>query len=130
MAYALFMMSYTPQKFRIPGLPTWLLSAYFLVVLITLPLSRGEVVWYSYSTFFDLIAFLMIFFVFFMNLIKFKENKSMESFLVTTSFLFLSLFHFLHIFSFTSEWMYVFAHISMIASFLSLLSVVIRVKNK
>jgi hypothetical protein len=129
-AYALFMFSYIPKKFKISNLPIWLLSIYFIVVLITLPLGRGEVVWYSYSVFFDLIAFLMIFFVFFMNAMNFSENKNTESFLVIISFLFLSLFHLIHIFSFVSGWMYVLAHVSMLISFISLLSVVIKVKRK
>jgi magnesium-transporting ATPase (P-type) len=124
------MLAYTPQRFKIPNLPIWLLSIYFLVVLVTLPLERGEVVWYSYSIFFDLIAFLMLVFVFFMNAINFNENKSAEPFLVTMAFVFLSLFHLIHIFSSLSGWMYVFAHISMIISFLLLLSVVVKVKKK
>jgi hypothetical protein len=129
-AYALLMLAYIPQKFKIQNLPIWLLSIYFLVVLVTLPLGRGEVVWYSYDQFFNLIAFLMMVFVSFINFINFSENKSMDSFLVTMSFLFLSLFHLLHIFSFISGWMYVFAHMAMIVSFLSILSVIARVKKK
>jgi hypothetical protein len=129
-AYALLMLAYVPQKFKIQNLPTWLLSIYFLVILITLPLRSGDVVWYSYSVFFDLIAFLMMMFVFFINLVNFSENKTMDSLTVTASFIFLSLFHLFHIFSFVSEWMYVFAHISMLISFSLLLYVVIRVKKK
>lgn len=129
-AYSLLMLAYIPQKFKIKNLPTWLLSVYFIVVLITLPLGRGEIVWFSYSLFFDLIAFLMLVFIFFINLTNLNENKGMNNLLVTMSFIFLSLFHLLHIFSFISGWMYVLAHFSMLISFLILLSVVIKVKRK
>jgi hypothetical protein len=129
-AYSLLMLAYIPQKFKIKNLPTWLLAIYFIVVLITLPLGRGEVVWFSYSSFFDLIAFLMLAFIFFMNLTNLNEKKGMSNLLVTMSFIFLSLFHLLHIFSFINGWMYVFAHLSMLISFLVLLSVVIKVKRK
>jgi len=129
-AYALLMMAYIPQKFKIPNLPIWLLSIYFLVILITLPLRSGEIVWYSYSIFFDLIAFLMMIFISFINFINFNENKSIEPLIVTMSFFFLSLFHLIHIFSSISGWMYVYAHVSMLISFILLLSVVIKVKKK
>jgi len=129
-AYALLMLAYIPQKFRLQNLPTWLLSIYFLVILVSLPLSRGEIVWYSYSEFFDIIAFLMMLFVSFINFINFSENKTSDSLLVTMAFTFLALFHLIHIFSFVSGWMYVFAHISMLISFTLLLSVVVKVKRK
>jgi hypothetical protein len=129
-AYALLMMAYIPQKFKLPNLPVWLLSIYFTIILITLPLESGGVAWYSYSIFFNLIAFLMLMFVSFINFTNFSKNKSFEPFLVTASFFFLSLFHLFHIFSSINGWMYVFAHIAMLISFILLLSVVVRVKKK
>jgi len=129
-AYALFMMSYMPKKFALPNLPTWLMALYFLVVLITLPLGRGDANWTSYSMFFDFISFLMLIFIAFVNFINFSDAKALDSLKVTAAFLLLSMFHLFRIFSFISGWMYVFAHLSMLASFVLLLSVVIRVKKK
>jgi hypothetical protein len=129
-AYALIMLAYIPQKFKVPNLPIWLLSIYFFVILISLPLRSGEIAWESYYEFFNLVAFLMVIFISFMNVTNLSENKSMNPFLVTVAFIFLSMFHLLHVFSFISGWIYVFAHIFLLISFLSLLSVVVRVKKK
>ncbi len=129
-AYALFMSAYLPKKFKIPKLPLIIFLTYFLVVLISLPAAEGNRVWYTYHEFFHLTAFIMVVFVLFRNIINFSEKKNINSFLVVAAFIFLSLFHLLHIFSIISYWMYVFAHISILISFLSLLFMLVRVKNK
>jgi hypothetical protein len=133
LAYTLFMLAYIPKKFKIPNLPLYVFLIYFFIIFISLPMGSREVDWSSYHDFFHLTAFLMLVFVSFMNLANFSENKGLNPFLVTAAFIFLSLFHLLHLFSFVNGWMYVFAHIAMLISFTSLLSVVIgivRVKSK
>lgn len=129
-AYSLFMMAYLPKKFALPNLPTWLMALYFLVVLVSLPLGRGETNWTSYSVFFDFISFLALIFIAFVNFINFNEGKTLDSLKVTAAFLLLSIFHLLHIFSFINGWLYVLAHLSMLTGFVLLLSVIIRVKKK
>jgi hypothetical protein len=133
LAYTLFMLAYIPKNFKMPSLPIYVFLIYFFIIFITLPMESREVDWFSYHGFFHLTAFLMLVFVSFMNIANFSENKSLNPLLVTAAFIFLSLFDLLHLFSFISEWMYVFAHVSMLISFTLLLSVVIgivRVKSK
>jgi hypothetical protein len=130
MAYSLFMIAYLPKNFKLPNLPFWLLSAYFFVILVSLPFNNGMMSWQSYSGFFDLIAFLMLIFVSFMNVLNYDQNRNMDSLLVTGSFFLLSLFHVVHIFSQLNEWMYVLAHLSLLASFSVLLFVMVKVKGR
>lgn len=128
-AYAMFMYAYIPKKFRIQNLPNWLIALYFIVILVTIPLRMDDTVWYSYSGFFDLIAFLMLGFVTLINIINYSEKKSTESMMVVLSFAFLSAFHLLRIFFSINGIMYVLAHLSMLASFVLLLYVVTKVKK-
>lgn len=130
LAYALFMLAYTPKNFKLPNLPFSISLIYFIIILITLPLTKGDIAWYTYHSFFHLIAFLMLAFVSFMNIINFSEKENLNSFLVAAAFTLLALFHLLHMFSFISGWMYVSAHLSMLIGSILLLSVVVRVKSK
>jgi hypothetical protein len=129
-AYSLFMISYLPAKFKLPNLPLWLLCAYFFIIFVSLPITNGIMSWQSYSGFFDIIAFLMLLFVSFVNILNYDEKRSLDSMLVTASFVMLSLFHVIHIFSQLNGWMYVLSHISLLASFSLLLFVMIKVKGK
>lgn len=133
LAYTLFMLAYIPKNFKMPSLPIYIFLIYFFIIFITLPIENGQVDVSSYNGFFNLTAFLMLVFVSFMNLANFSENKGLNPFLVTASFIFISLFHLFHLFSFVSGWVYVLAHVAMLISFTSLLSMVIgivRVKSK
>ena len=130
MAYSLFMISYLPAKFKVPNLPLWLFCAYFFIILVSLPLTNGMMSWQSYSGFFDMIAFLMLLFVTFINVLNHDEKRTLDSMLVMAAFLLLSLFHLIHIFSQISEWMYVLSHLSLLASFTILLFVMVKVKGK
>ncbi len=128
-AYGLFILAYIPQGLKLSK-NFVLLSMVFLFLIASILLIRaGNVLWYSYHEYFHITALLMMVFITFRTIVNYSENKGLNSFLVVVSFSFISLFHLLHLFSFISGWMYVFAHISMLIGFGSLLFMVLRVKK-
>ncbi len=129
-AYALFIFAYKPKDFQFSRIFTFLFIGYLILTLILLPTKQSQRLWYSYHEYFHLTALLMMIFVSFRNIVNYIEKKSLNSLLVAASFSFISLFHLLHLFSFISGWIYVFAHISILIGFTSLLFMVLRVKNK
>jgi hypothetical protein len=130
LAYAMFIYAYTPKKFWPKGLPKMLASLYFVIVIVALPIRSGNIVWYNYSGFFDIVAFLMLGFVTFLNFMNYREKKGKESLIVVVSFALLAGYHFIRLFLSINSSSYVLAHLSMMASFVLLLSVVTKVKGK
>ena len=128
-AYTMFLFAYKVEKFKYSTILIPLFIGYLLLILLTLPSTESIHLWQTYHEYFHLIAFLMTVFVAFRNVLNYTEKKNLNSFLVMISFSFISLFHLFHLFSFVSGWMYVFAHISMLIGFSSLLVMVLRVKK-
>jgi hypothetical protein len=128
-AYILFMITYKPENFKFSKLIIFGFLIYMIALFVFLPTQESHVVWYSYHEHFHLTALLMIIFVTFRNAVNYNEKRSSNSLLVTISFGFLALFHLFHLFSPLSEWMYVFAHISMLTGFSCLLFMLLRLKK-
>jgi hypothetical protein len=129
-AYGLFILAYIPHGLK-SSKNFVLLSMVFLFLIASILLIRsGDFLWYSYHDYFHITALIMLIFITFRTIANYSEKKGLNTFLVVISFSFISLFHLLHLFSFISGWMYVFAHISMLIGFSSLLFMVVRVRNK
>lgn len=127
--YSLLALAYFPEKNRIPvyilmlGL---LLSA--IVVFVGTP--RPEILlWYTYNQYFHLLSLLILSFVLFRVFINSLNSKTSDSFLVTAGFFGIAAFHVFQFFAYLSPWTYVFAHIFLIAGYLSFLSMLIKVKR-
>ena len=128
-AYILFILAYKPENFKFSSFFIIGFLIYLALIALSLPTEREGRVWYTYHEYFHLTAMIMIIFITFRNILNYAEKKNLNSFLVMVSFGLISLFHLFHLFSFVSGWMYVFAHISILIGFSSLLFMVLRVKK-
>jgi len=129
-AYALFIMAYARKQAGFSKIFTATLVAYLVLVAASVPAKNGQMLWYSYSEYFHLISLAMLVFVSFNNILHYKEKKSLNSLLVVFSFGMISLSHLFFLFSSVGGLMYVLAHTSMLAGFIALLTMVMRVTKK
>jgi len=128
-AYVLFINSYLSKNSKFHKIFITIFSVYFLVIISFLSLNDDYKLWYSYHEYFHLASLIIMIFISFKNVLNYNEKRSLNSFLVMISFMLISIFHLLHLFSFISGWMYVFAHISVLSGFITLLIMLLRVKK-
>jgi hypothetical protein len=127
--YVSLAFAYTPEKNKTP---LFILIFVLLLSIIPILLStpRSEILlWYSYHQYAHLLSFIIAGYILFRVFINFMESKDSNSFLVFLGFTGIIVFHILHIFSYITPWMYVFAHISLIIGYLSLLAMLIKVRH-
>ena len=112
------------------------LFAYVLLFFINLPDRKGSEfyalapLFFIQSPQFNLFAIVLLVFIAARNVFNFFKTKTQESFLVMFAFLMIFLFHvFLFLMPFGVE-LYLVAHIFLIAGFLSLLAMLVRVTKK
>jgi len=109
--------------------------AYLFLVMINLPKQDERFylfvpVWFISDIGFHSVALLLLFYVALRSVYNFFKVKSEGAFLVMFAFLMIILFHvFLLLMPFGIE-LYLFAHVFLIAGFLSLLAMLIRVTRK
>jgi len=129
MAYILFILAYGSESPKFSKGMLLFFVLYVILIAKFVPISGECNVWESYHGYFHLTSMIMLIFVSFRNVANYFEKKSLNSLLVMNAFIFISLFHVFHLFVFISGWMYVFAHISMLIGFSSLLLMVLRLKK-
>lgn len=129
-AYILFITAFTRVEFKFLKYLLLALVGYIILIVSFMPIKEDIDLWITYHNYFHMTALIMMIFISFKNFVYYSERRSLNSLLVAVSFSFISLFHLFHLFSFVSEWMYVFAHISLLTGFLILLMMVLRVKKK
>ncbi len=125
-AYFFFILAYKDEGSNTFNILIILFFGYLAFIILLLALIQHYMLWYFYSEYFHLIGLAMIVFVVFRTIINYNERRDLNSFLVMMSFILISLFHVFYLFSFTSEWMYVLSHLSLLAGFVSLLVMVSR----
>jgi hypothetical protein len=127
--YTLLASTYTSEKSRKPSLILIFLLLFSTIIILVGEPRNEPLVWCSYHQYFHLLSFLILGYILFRVLINFSEAKDTNSFFVVLGFAGIIIFHILHIFSYFTPWTYVFAHISLIIGYLSLLAMLIRVKH-
>jgi hypothetical protein len=126
--YSLLAMVYTSEKSRIPSF-ILIFILLFSLMLVLIGIQYQPLVWYTYHQYFHLLSFLIIGYILFRVLVNLSKSKDINPFLVVLGFIGIITFHILHFFSYFTPWMYVFAHISLIIGYLSLLAMLIRVRH-
>jgi hypothetical protein len=129
-AYMFFVVAYTDEYENFSKRFVPLFIIYIALLFAIIPLSGSKVLWYSYNEYFHLTAFLLLIFLSFKNLVNYEEKKATNALIVTVGFGSIALFHLLHLFVFLNEWIYVFAHVFILIGFVSLLTMIMRVKRK
>jgi len=108
--YALLTMIYLPEK------------AKFLPLLIP--------VWTKGFPYFQILSFFLLSYITFRSVINFVKKKNLNTFLVFLAFGGIALYHLLLFFTFFGKIIYVVAHFSLLAGFVSLLIMLLRVRKK
>ena len=130
LAYIMFIFAYEHEKIKFSKIFSLLFVGYLILISALLGLQRSYKIWHSYSEYFHLTALIMLLFVSFRAFINFDEKRNASSFLVMTSFGFIALFHLLYMLSSVNRWMYVFSHVSLLAGFITLLFMVVKVRSR
>lgn len=86
--------------------------------------------WYKGFPYFHITSFFIMMYVTFHGFVNYFMKKSINAFLVASSFGLITLFHLFMFFSSYSEWFYVAAHFSLLLGFLSLLTMLIRINRR
>ncbi len=107
-AYGLLVMMYLPEKLRFP---------------IFLP------VWFNGFPYFHVLSFFLISYVIFKSASNYVLNKNSNALLVLVAFTLMGLYHLLSLFTSLNEIMYVFAQLSLLSGFVSLLIMLTRVNK-
>jgi len=128
-AYFLFIIAYSEKYINFSKMLLISFVAYLLAIITFMPMKEDAFLWYSYSGYFHLTAFIMLTYVSLKNIAYYTKTRRFNSFLVAFSFSMISLFHLLHIFASISGWVYVLGHIFLLIGFISLLSMVLHVKH-
>lgn len=127
--YSLLMLAYTFEKIKIPKyILTFVLLFSALLIIAAVPSSQ-LLIYDTYDQYFHLLSFLIVGYILFEILIHFSESKNITSLLVVLGFSGIFVFHILQFFAYFTYWLYVFAHISLIVGYLSLLAMLIKVKH-
>lgn len=111
------------------------LAAYLFLVMINLPKKDDRLymfvpLWFISSSQFHLVALMFLIYISARTVFNFFKVKTEDAFLVMLAFLMITLFHvFLLLMPFGVE-LYLVAHVFLIAGFLSLLTMLIRVTRK
>jgi hypothetical protein len=111
------------------------LVGYLLLVFMYLPKINKLFVlyvpiWYASFDKFHIISFVLIMYVIIRSLINSFRKKNLDSYLVTFAFISLAMFHLLLLLMSFSQSMYIIANLLLIAGFLSLLYMLVRVNRK
>jgi len=128
-SYIMFLFVYGTRDFKISKILILAFVAYLLIIISLEILENTHKLWYSYHEYFHLISLVMMIFISFKIFINYYNNRDINSFLVLFSFIFILLFHLFLLFSFMNEWIYVFAHISLLIGFSLLLIMILKVKK-
>ena len=86
-------------------------------------------VWYKGFPYFQIFAFFLLSYVVFRSAVNFARKKSLNTFLVFSAFGLIGLYHLLLFFTAFSKILYVLGHFSLLAGFLALLIVLLRVRK-
>jgi len=109
-------------------------TAYVLFVLMYLAEDLGVPIlippWYKGFPYFHITSFFLLSYVVFRNATNYAIKRNKNSFLVTLGFALIAGYHFLLFFTSFSKIMYVLAHLSLLAGFISLLAMLVRVTRK
>lgn len=127
--YTLLASTHLHEKSKAPTyILTFILLFSALLTFTGIPPSE-LLMWYAYHQYFHLLSFLIVGYILFRVFINFSESRDRNSLLVVLGFTGIIVFHILHFFSYFTPWMYVFAHISLIVGYVSLLAMLIRVRR-
>jgi hypothetical protein len=121
-AYCLLAYTYLPERVKFP---------------ILIPF------WYSAFPYFNVLSFFLISYIAFRSFINFVSKKTLNSFLVTLAFGGIGLYHFFLLFTsfgnivylipnfsfMLGKFLYILAHLSLMAGFISLLAMLVRVNR-
>lgn len=127
-AYTMLIFAYSDENVKLSQLFIALFLVYLLFIAGFLTVKRSFRVWYSYAEYFHLTSLVMMIFILFRTFANYHGEKSMNTFLVMLSFLFVAVFHASYLFSFIGK-LYVFAHMSLLGSFFVLLGMTLRVRK-
>ena len=89
----------------------------------------GFLITSNYYVYFNILLLFLISFVAFKTVANYFSRKSADSALVAAGFVLIALYHGLQLFTFADKIVYVLANISLVAGFLSLLIMLIRVNR-
>jgi len=109
-AYAMLAFSYMPDKAR-------------KLVPIMIPF------WYTGFPYFNILSFFLLSYTIFRSILNYASRKNLNSLLVMAAFSLIGLYHLLLFFTSFSKVVYVAAHLSLILGFLSLLTMLTRLKK-
>lgn len=127
--YTLLTLTHLPKKSKIPS-SIFIFILLFSAILVFKGVPESELLmWYTHHLYFHLLSILIVGVVLFKVFINFLTSKDLNPFLVTLGFSGIIIFHISHFFSYFTPWMYVFAHISLIVGYSSLLAMLIRVRH-
>lgn len=107
--YALLTMMYLPEKSK------------FLPLLIP--------VWFKGFPYFQIAAFFLVSYIIFRSAVNYVKKRNLNTFLVLAAFTAIGLYHLLLFFTFFGKIIYVIAHFSLLAGFLALLIMLLRVRK-
>jgi len=108
---------------------------YFLLCLVYIPkewkfLPLFLPMWWKGFPYFHISSLFLVSFLIFRSTSNWFVKRTRNSMLVFLSFLLIGFYHLLLFFTSFSEWMFVLAHLSLVAGFLSFLYMLIRVGKK
>jgi hypothetical protein len=127
--YTLLASAYFSDKTKMPIIVLLALFA-FTAILISGGIPRNELlVWYVYHQYFNMLAFLIVGYIFFRVSANFSESKNTNSLLVAAGYFGILFFHILHFFSYFDPTTYALAHLFLIGGYLSLLAMLLRVRH-
>ncbi|MBI2542715.1 MAG: hypothetical protein HYW24_00820 [Candidatus Aenigmarchaeota archaeon] len=130
LAYLMFIFAYEHEDVRLSKIFALLFIAYLILISLLLAMQRSYKIWHSYSEYFHLTALMMLVFISFRALTNFYDKRNLNSFLVVMSFGLIAGFHLFYLFSSVDALVYVIAHGSMLAGFITLLAMVATVRKK
>ena len=86
-------------------------------------------VWFKGFPYFQIVSFFVLSYIVFRSAVNFATKKNLNTFLVFAAFGAIALYHLLLFFTFFGKIVYVVAHFSLLAGFLSLLIMLLRVRK-
>ncbi len=107
-AYGLLVMMYLPEKLKFP---------------IFLPL------WFNGFPYFQIVSLFLLSYVIFRSTANYVLNRNSDALLVMLAFTLMGIYHLLSLFTSLNEIIYVFAQLSLLSGFLSLLIMLTRVNK-